>query len=154
MPTLEESQTGGIKCRIKSTVLAPELLDPCQSIQSCPTLCSPELSKELDCHSPGSSVHRILQEFWNSGMGRHALLQGIFPTQRSNPALLHCRWSLYHLSHQGSPCRSHRRLTLTHCLEEILGVYLYHDLLALRTFFPVIPVSQRQLSVKINLCSG
>jgi len=32
----------------------------------------------------------------------HALLQGIFPTQRSNPVLPHCRWILYHLSHQGS----------------------------------------------------
>ena len=32
-----------------------------------------------------------------------ALLQGIFPTQESNPGLLHCWWILYHLSHQGSP---------------------------------------------------
>ena len=34
-------------------------------------------------------------------MGCHALLQGIFPTQRSNPGLPHCRWILYHLSPQG-----------------------------------------------------
>ena len=33
----------------------------------------------------------------------HALLQGIFPTQGSNPGLPHCRQILYHLSHQGSP---------------------------------------------------
>jgi len=33
----------------------------------------------------------------------HSLLQGIFPTQGSNPGLLHCRWILYQLSHQGSP---------------------------------------------------
>ena len=33
----------------------------------------------------------------------HALLQGIFPTQRSNPGLPHCRWILYQLNHQGSP---------------------------------------------------
>ena len=39
----------------------------------------------------------------NSGVGCHALLQGIFPTQGSNPDLPHCRWILYHLSHQGSP---------------------------------------------------
>ena len=32
----------------------------------------------------------------------HALLQGIFPTQRSNPGLPHCRWILYQLNHQGS----------------------------------------------------
>ena len=30
-------------------------------------------------------------------------LQGIFPTQGSNPGLLHCGWILYRLSHQGSP---------------------------------------------------
>ena len=31
------------------------------------------------------------------------LLQGIFPTQGSNPHLSHCRQILYQLSHQGSP---------------------------------------------------
>ena len=35
-------------------------------------------------------------------MGSHSLLQGIFPTQGLNPGLLHCRWVLYCLSHQGS----------------------------------------------------
>ena len=35
-------------------------------------------------------------------VGCHFLLQGIFPTQGSNPGLLHCRQMLYHLSHQGS----------------------------------------------------
>ena len=29
--------------------------------------------------------------------------RGVFPTQGSNPGLPHCRWILYHLSHQGSP---------------------------------------------------
>ena len=38
----------------------------------------------------------------NIGVGCHSLLQGIFPTQGLNPSLLHCRWILYHLSHQGS----------------------------------------------------
>ena len=36
-------------------------------------------------------------------MGSRSLLQGIFPTQGSNPGLPHCGWTLYHLSHQGSP---------------------------------------------------
>ena len=36
------------------------------------------------------------------GVGCHFLLQGIFPTQGSNPGLLHCRQTLYRLSHQGS----------------------------------------------------
>ena len=34
----------------------------------------------------------------------HALLQGIFPTQGSNPGLPRCRWVLYCLSHQRRPC--------------------------------------------------
>ena len=32
-----------------------------------------------------------------------SLLQGIFPTQVSNPGLPHCRQILYQLSHKGSP---------------------------------------------------
>ena len=39
----------------------------------------------------------------NTGVGSLFLLQGIFPTQGSNAGLLHCKWSLYWLSHQGSP---------------------------------------------------
>ena len=35
-------------------------------------------------------------------MGCHFLLQGIFPTQESNPGLPHCRQMIYPLSHQGS----------------------------------------------------
>ena len=41
----------------------------------------------------------------SNGVGCHFLLQGIFPTQRSNLGLLHCRQTLYPLSHQGSPLR-------------------------------------------------
>ena len=33
----------------------------------------------------------------NTGVGSCSLLQGIFPTQGSNPGLLHCRWIFYHL---------------------------------------------------------
>ena len=45
---------------------------------------------------------------WNSpgqniGVGSLFLLQGIFPTQGSNPGLLHCWQVLYQLSHKGSP---------------------------------------------------
>ena len=38
----------------------------------------------------------------NTGMGSQSLLQGIFPTQGSNPGLQHCRQILYQLSHEGS----------------------------------------------------
>ena len=36
----------------------------------------------------------------NTGVGYHFLLQGIFPTQGLNLGLLHCRQTLYHLSHR------------------------------------------------------
>ena len=39
----------------------------------------------------------------NPGVGSLSLLQGIFPTQGSNPGLPHCRRILYQLSHQGTP---------------------------------------------------
>jgi len=51
---------------------------------------------------PGSSVHGA-SPGKNTGVSCHALLQGIFPNQGSNPGLLHCRWILYHLRHWGSP---------------------------------------------------
>ena len=37
----------------------------------------------------------------STGVGCHFLLQGIFPTQGSNPGLLHCRQMVYRLSHLG-----------------------------------------------------
>ena len=51
--------------------------------QLCPTLCDP-----MD---------------YRPGVGCHALLLGIFPTQGSNLGLLHCRQILYYLSHQRNP---------------------------------------------------
>ena len=39
----------------------------------------------------------------NTGVGSLSHLQGIFPTQGSNPGLPHCRWILYQLSHKGIP---------------------------------------------------
>ena len=54
------------------------------------------------CSPPGSYVC-VESPGRNTGVGYHALFQGIFPNQGSNPALPHCRRILYHLSHQGSP---------------------------------------------------
>ena len=52
--------------------------------QSCPTL------DPIDCSPPGSSVHGD-SPGKNTGVGCLAFLQGIFPTQGSNPGLPHCR---------------------------------------------------------------
>ena len=56
----------------------------------------------MDCSPPGSSAHGHSPSK-NTGVGCHALLQGIFPTQGSNPGLPHCRRILCRLNHQGSP---------------------------------------------------
>ena len=57
------------------------------------------VSDSLRPHGLYSSWNSLGQ---NTGVGSLALLQGIFPTQGSNPDLLHCRWILYQLSHKGS----------------------------------------------------
>ena len=49
----------------------------------------------------------------NTGVGCHFLLQEIFPTQGLNLGLLHCRQTLYRLSHQGCQtmlCHGQNRL--------------------------------------------
>ena len=56
------------------------------------------------CDPMDYTVHGILQDSPEpTGVGSHALLQGIFPTQGLNPGLLHCRQILYQLSLKGSP---------------------------------------------------
>ena len=61
---------------------------------------------ESESHSVVSDFLRLYSP-WNSlgqntGVGSLSLLQGIFPTQGSNPSLLHCRQILYQLSQKGS----------------------------------------------------
>ena len=51
-------------------------------LQSCPTPGNP-----MDCSPPGFSVHGGSPDK-NPGVGCHEFLQGIFPTQGSNPCLL------------------------------------------------------------------
>ena len=65
--------------------------------QSCLTLRDPHGLQSTSLLCPWDSPGK------NTGVGCHALLQGIFPTQGSNPGLQHCREILYHLSHQESP---------------------------------------------------
>ena len=66
----------------------------CSVAQSCLALCDP-----VDHSLPRSSVHGD-SPGKNIGVGCHAFLQGISPTQKSNPGLPHCRWIRYC---QGSP---------------------------------------------------
>ena len=75
------------------TLTLTQVRQPCLCLvaQSCPTVCDP-----MDC-SPWNSPGK------NTGVHSLSLLQGIFPTQGSNPGLPHCRRILYQLSCQGSP---------------------------------------------------
>ena len=66
----------------------------CLVIQSCLTWCNPK-----DCGWPNSSV-RGDSPGKNIGVGCHALLQRIFPTQGSNPGLPHHRQIVCLLSYQ------------------------------------------------------
>ena len=65
-------------------------------VQPCPTLCDPMVCSVLGSSVCGDSPGK------KTGMGCHAFLQGISPTQGSNPGLPQCKWILYHLSHQGN----------------------------------------------------
>ena len=56
-----------------------------------------ESLRPLGLYSPWNSPGK------NTAVGSLSLFQGIFPTQGSNPGLLHCRQILYQLSHEGSP---------------------------------------------------
>ena len=66
-------------------------------------------SESESCSVMSNSLwpHRLYSP-WNSpgqntGVSSLFLLQGIFPTQGSNPCLSHCRGILYQLSHKESP---------------------------------------------------
>ena len=59
------------------------------------------LLDHMDCSPPDFSVHGDFPGK-STGVGCHFFLQGIFPTQGSNPGLLHCRQTLYPLRDQGS----------------------------------------------------
>ena len=55
----------------------------------------------------------------NTGVGSCSLLQGIVPTQGSNPGLLQGRQILYQLSHQGSICiNNYLKCQWTECCNE------------------------------------
>ena len=88
----EFSKAGGYSFKIQKSIVFLCCLHA-KLLQSYLTLCNP-----MDCSPPGSSVHED-SPGKNIGLGCHALPEGIFLTQRSNPHLLHplhCRQILYH----------------------------------------------------------
>ena len=81
-PLLLPSILPSIRVYYQVTNLCPLLMTVlCLVAQSCLILCDP-----MDCDLPGSSVHGDSPDK-NTGVGFHALLQEIFPTQGSNLCL-------------------------------------------------------------------
>ena len=72
------------------------------------------VSNSLEPHGlwPTRLLHPWDSPGKSTGVGCHCLLQGIFPTQGSNPGFPHCRQTLYHLSCQGSPKEEKRQIML------------------------------------------
>ena len=62
-------------------LLHPHACMSAKLLQSCPTLCNP-----TDCSPPGSSAHGD-SPGKKTGVGCHALLQGVLPTQGPTPHL-------------------------------------------------------------------
>ena len=74
----------------------------------CPDLLVSELAQSCPTLQPHGLWPTRLLHLWdspgkNTRVGCHFLLQGIFPTQGSNPGLPHCRQTLYHLRYQEAP---------------------------------------------------
>jgi len=97
----------------------------CLVTQSCPTLCN-----LVDCSPPGSSVLGNSPSK-NTGVSCHALHQGIFPTQGSNPDLPHCRQILTCLSHQGSYAIVNGECGLSYILSMCILLFPLHEILHL-----------------------
>ena len=90
----EKSRPTKIKWRVKVIQLVGGAV-LCLVTQSYLTLCDP-----MDCSLPGSSIHGISQARILEWV---AISSSRGSSQKSNPGLPHCRWLLYHLSHQGGP---------------------------------------------------
>ena len=74
---------------------------------------------------PTRLLHPWIFQATSTGVGCHFLLQGIFQTQGSNPGLLHCRQTLYHLSHQGSPKLLNKSKSLSLFLGSAVSHYTF-----------------------------
>ena len=89
------SQVGEVVFNVHLSATLSNFWHPDCESESCSVVSDSFQPHEL--YSPWNSPGQ------NSGDGNLSLLQGIFPTQGLNPGLLHCRWILYQLSHNGSP---------------------------------------------------
>ena len=98
MKVKEENEKAGLKLNIQKTKImtsGPNISWQIDEVTVTVTVMS-NSSGPHGLHSPWNSPGQ------NTGVGSLSLPQGIFPTQGSNPGLLHCRQILYQLSHKGT----------------------------------------------------
>ena len=108
MPPFPKCEPNGGKNPRKENILHPGLhtASPHSEVQKT-HLVHVFTEKKSESVSCSVTLSRLLCPWNNSpgkntGVGCQSLFQGIFPTQESNPGLLHCGQILHHLSHQGS----------------------------------------------------
>ena len=96
------------------------------------------LLKNITCQKVKSESCSVVSDFlrphglqspWNSpgqntGVGSLSLLQGILPTQGSNPGLPHCRQILYQLTYGGRPTQVKAVINSSPYLTVLLVFYL------------------------------
>ena len=90
--------------------------------QLCQILCNPMEYSPLRLLFPWNSPGK------NTGVGCQFLpaissSRGIFLTQGLNPGLLHCKWTLYHLSHQRNPSTEGDPFLITENPEILLPLF-------------------------------
>ena len=111
----QDSQENGKKCTrgwLGSACFPVQRTSPCASMNKRENYLS-ILQVSMEVKHVSSESHSVMSNSlryspWNSpgqnfGVGSFSLVQGIFPTQGSNPGLLHCRQILNQLNHRGSP---------------------------------------------------
>ena len=87
------------KVHIAKAMVFPTVMYRCEWVSESRSVLSDSL-KPHELYSPWNSPGQT------TAVGSLCLLQGIFPTQGSNPGLLHCRRILSELRHKGSPCEN------------------------------------------------
>ena len=98
MKVKEESEKAGLKLNIQkmtSGIRSHQVSESCSVV-----------SDSLRPHGLYNPYNSLGQK---TGVGSLSFLQGIFPTQGSNPGFLHCKQMLYPLSHQGSPNKTYAK---------------------------------------------
>ena len=112
----------------------------CCVAKSCPTLLWPHELQPTRLLCPWDFPGK------NTRVGHHFLLQGIFPTQESNPHLRHCMWVLYHWATWEDRRRDDwewRKSTKSRATEEGPSPYLtIWELLEVEPSFLILSTSQ------------